>query len=131
MPNSIKLIYSDGSENTFESPVCVQVNGETVFGCVSPPAPTIPFKVGDFVRVKRNINRCGNEAGPKARTAGKVVNIVNAGTCTVEFPGFIRGWGEGNHSRNYHLQRRGVEGPGVGYHPGKHEAISNIRLIHS
>ncbi len=127
---SVKHIFRDGSENvygTISDIMCVQVDGETVFG--TPPV-TFPFKVGDFVRVKRNVNVDGTGEGPMARASGTVMSVKGVESCVVEFPGYIRGGsGVNTHRRTYFLNRESRATSG--YRPRKHEAVSCIRLIKS
>ncbi len=111
--------------HTHKDVTCVQVDGETVFG--TPPV-TFPFKVGDFVRVKRNVNVDGTEEGPMARASGTVMSVKGVESCVVEFPGYIRGGGD-PHQRTYFLNRKNRGS--IGYRPRKHEAVSCIRLIKS
>jgi len=127
--NMITKIFTGDFSHTHEGVTCIQVDGDTVFG--TPPAPpvTFPFKVGDFVRVKRNVNVDGTEEGPMARAAGKVMSVDGTKSCVVEFPGYIRGYGAGGHLRSYMLNR--ASGATLGYRPRKHEAVSCIRLIKS
>jgi len=127
MSVTIRCISIDGQGYDMSSMVRAEVDGVIVYTAPD-PAPPMPFKVGDFVRVKRSVNRDGSEEGPRARTAGKVIQ-VSSSDCIVEFPGFIKGWGTGGHCRIYSLLQRADNL--LGYRPGKHEAISNIRLIKS
>ncbi len=119
-------IFQGIAMHTHDDVTCLEVDGEVVFG--TPPV-TFPFKVGDFVRVKRNVNVDGTEEGPMARAAGKVISVTGTTSCKVEFPGYIRG-GESAHIRRYFLNRR-ASGSSLGYRPRKHEAVSCIRLIKS
>ncbi len=123
-------IYTSGKFDHEHSGVtCLEVDGDVVFG--TPPV-TFPFKVGDFVRVKRNVNVDGTEEGPMARASGTVMSVNETNkSCKVEFPGYIRGNTPNRHTRIYFLNRRGVGGAGIGYLPRKHEAVSCIRLIKS
>jgi len=122
----ITKIYQGISMHTHDDVTCIQVNGETVFG--TPPV-TFPFQVGDFVRVKRNVNVDGTEDGPMARASGKVLSVSGTKSCVVEFPGYIRGNSDRRHLRTYFLNRQ--SGVKAGYRPRKHEAVSCIRLIKS
>jgi len=65
--------------------------------------PTIPFKVGDFVRVKENVNPKGYDLGPKGGTAGKVLEVTGNG-CRVEFPEYTSGVFGNRHQRNYYIE---------------------------
>jgi len=119
-------IFQGEAEHTHRDVTCVEVDGDIVFGLLP---VTFPFKVGDFVRVKRNVNVDGTEDGPMARASGTVMSVNGTKSCVVEFPGYIRG--EGNpHRRTYFLNRR-TDRLGSGYRPRKHEAVSCIRLIKS
>jgi len=122
-------IYQGNVVHEHSGVTCLQVDGSVVFGALPIPPVISPFKVGDFVRVKRNVNVDGTEEGPMARAAGKVT-VVSKISCTVEFPGYIRGFGPGGHLRNYMFTRQ-ASGGLVGYRPRKHEAVSCIRLIKS
>jgi len=121
-------IYQEGKRSHTHSDItCLEVDGEVVFGTLP---VTFPFKVGDFVRVKRNVNVDGTEEGPMARAAGKVLSVDGTKSCVIEFPGYIRGRGVGGqHARTYFLKR--ASRTQLGYRPRKHEAVSCIRLIKS
>lgn len=127
--STVKLYTNGHYDHQHTNITCVEVDGEAVFGTLP---VTFPFKVGDFVRVKRNVNVDGTEEGPMARASGTVMSVDGTTSCVVEFPGYIRGNQSNKHLRTYFLNRWGSgSGLGMGYRPRKHEAVSCIRLIKS